>query len=219
MNEVWIKLHGKFKYWEWYKNKNTKIMFIHCLLKANWKDSFFEGIAIKRGSFATSLKTLCNELGMTIQECRTAIKHLISTREITQSTYPKFIVITVNNYDLYQASNTMINMPATHEQQQYKNIDIITNTYLNKIEKNFGRTLAPLEMEMIKDWVNEIDDFRKIDYAIKETVTNGVRNLRYTNKIIKTIKNENFENLVNKTENKESEETIDIPEYDWLNDE
>lgn len=219
MNEVWIKLHGKFQNWEWYKNKNTKIMFIHCLLKANWKDAYFEGVQIKRGSFATSLETLCDELDMTKQEVRTAIKHLISTHEITRVTYPKFSVIVVNNYDLYQAYNTMSNNRVTHKQQQYKNIDIITNTYLNKIEKNFGRTLAPLEMEMIKDWVNEIDDFRKIDYAIKETVTNGVRNLRYTNKIIKTIKNENFENLVNKTENKEPEETIDIPEYDWLNDE
>ena len=87
---------------------------------------------------------------------------------------------------------------------------------LNKIQENFGRTIAPLEADLIESWVKEIDDTRKIDYAINETITNGVRNLRYTDKILKNIKNRNYEDLIQNP--KEEEPDLDIPEYDWLNE-
>ena len=68
--------------WEWYKDSNTKDLFIHCLISANWKDGKFEGRVIKRGSFVTGRKKLAEELGMSEQQIRTALKHLISTGEI-----------------------------------------------------------------------------------------------------------------------------------------
>lgn len=33
-----IKLFRKFLDWGWYQDINTKVLFIHMLLKANWKD-------------------------------------------------------------------------------------------------------------------------------------------------------------------------------------
>lgn len=141
INGNWIKLFSKFINWEWYKNKNTKIVFIHCLLRANWKDAKFEGVEIKRGSFATSLQTLMSELDMSKQEIRTALKHLISTHEITQEQHTKFTVITINNYELYQQVNTDNNTRATQEQhtcntgttpiEEYKNIEYIYSVLYN----------------------------------------------------------------------------------------
>ena len=52
----YIKLNRKIIGWEWYLNINVKTLFIHCLLKANWKDGRFEGKELKRGSFVTSLE-------------------------------------------------------------------------------------------------------------------------------------------------------------------
>lgn len=98
----YIKIDRKITEWEWYKNLNTKVVFFHCLLKANWKDGKFEGKIIKRGSFVTSIKKLSLELCLTEDEVRTAIKHLISTGEITKQTTNKYSVITVSNYELYQ---------------------------------------------------------------------------------------------------------------------
>lgn len=98
----YIKIDRKITEWEWYKNLNTKVVFFHCLLKANWKDGKFEGKIIKRGSFVTSIKKLSLELFLTEDEVRTAIKHLISTGEITKQTTNKYSVITVSNYELYQ---------------------------------------------------------------------------------------------------------------------
>ena len=61
----YIKINRKILEWEWYRNINTKVLFLHCLLKANWKDGKFEGRGVKRGSFITSIKKLSLELGLT----------------------------------------------------------------------------------------------------------------------------------------------------------
>ena len=39
----YIKVSRKILKWGWYKNKNTKVVFLHCLLMANWKNGEFEG--------------------------------------------------------------------------------------------------------------------------------------------------------------------------------
>lgn len=97
-----IKIDKKILEWEWYKDEHTKNFFFHCLLKANSEDERFKGIVIERGQFIASLPALSNELFLTVNELRTAIKHLKSTGEITVKIYPKFSVFTVVNYDLYQ---------------------------------------------------------------------------------------------------------------------
>ena len=102
---AFIKIDRKIIEWEWYKDEHTKNLFLHCLLKANWKEERFKGIVIERGQFVASLPVLSNELSLTINEIRTAIKHLKTTEEITVKAYPKFSVFTVVNYDLYQCES------------------------------------------------------------------------------------------------------------------
>lgn len=141
INGNWVKLFSKFMNWEWYKDSNTKDLFIHCLLKANWKDGRFEGVEIKRGSFVTSLKSLSEELGMTIQEIRTSLKHLISTNELTSKSTNKYRIITIVNYEMYQLVNKQPNTQLTNNQQstnnqlttieEYKNNRIIDNSVCN----------------------------------------------------------------------------------------
>ena len=72
----YIKLYRSLLDWEWYKNINTKVLFIHLLLKANWKDARFEGQVIPRGSFVSSIAKLSEETDLTIREVRTEISHL-----------------------------------------------------------------------------------------------------------------------------------------------
>lgn len=99
----YIALHRKIVEWEWYKNSNTKIVFLHLLLTANYEDKKFEGKVIKRGSRIASSASLASELGLSRQEIKTAIKHLKSTNEITTQATSKYTVFTVVNYDMYQA--------------------------------------------------------------------------------------------------------------------
>jgi hypothetical protein len=98
----YIKLSRKLMDWEWYGNINTCRLFVHMLLKANWKEGKFEGKVIPRGSFVSSIGNLANETNLTNDEIRTAIKHLISTNEITKQSYSKYTVFSVTNYSEYQ---------------------------------------------------------------------------------------------------------------------
>ena len=102
MDNSYIKLSRKITEWEWYGDINTCRLFIHMLLKANWKDGEFKGKYIPRGSFASSFGKLAEETQLTVDEVRTAVKHLILTKEITKHGYSKFTVFTVKNYDVYQ---------------------------------------------------------------------------------------------------------------------
>lgn len=215
MNEVWIKLHKKFLDWKWYKNKNTKILFIHCLLKANWKDGFYEDVEVKRGSFITGRKQLSKELGLTEQEIRTAINHLKSTNEITVKTTNSFSIISINNYDKYQTINQPFNQRTTNEQPQYKNIDTSYTTSINNIERILGRTLNSVEYELINYWLENYE-WKKIEYALKETMIARANNLKYTNAILENIKNKNIDELNNSKE--DESELVEIPDYDWLNE-
>lgn len=97
-----IKLYRKFLEWEWYTDINTKVLFVHMLLKANWKDGKFMGTTVPRGSFVSSIDALARETKLTSDEVRTAIKHLKKTNEITKQSTNKFTIFTVVNYASYQ---------------------------------------------------------------------------------------------------------------------
>lgn len=126
--ESYITLSRKILNWEWYSDINTKTLFLHMLLKANWKDGRFCGEEIKRGSFVSSYAKLALETGLSVQNVRTAVSHLKSTGEITVSQHPKYSVFTINNYCKYQLTNMQTNIKATDNQQT-------TNSQLTTIEK------------------------------------------------------------------------------------
>lgn len=75
------------------------------------------GIDIPRGSFVSSYPKLSDELGLTVNEVRTALKHLLSTGEITVKAYTKFSVFTVNNYCSYQDINSQLTDRITDKSQ------------------------------------------------------------------------------------------------------
>lgn len=153
INGNWIKLFSKFIDWEWYKDSNTMRLFIHCLLKANWKDGKFQGIDIPRGSFVTGRKQLAEELGISEQSIRTSINKLKSTNEITTKSTNKFTIITIVNYGKYQkkkeeltseiTNTSTFNQPATNQQlttiEEYKNNRILDDVCLtHACEENFS---------------------------------------------------------------------------------
>ena len=88
--------------WEWYTDPNTFMLFVHCLLKANWRDSMFMGHLVRRGDFATSLGSLANATGLSIKQVRTALSHLRMSGELADRREGNYRVITVVHYDQYQ---------------------------------------------------------------------------------------------------------------------
>ena len=135
MNERqgFIKLYRSLINWEWFTDQNTFRLFIYCLLRANYSDTNWRGIEVKRGSFITSLNTLSADINMSKQQVRTSLNKLQSTGELTQKSHSKYSVITINNYESYQDSNTQINTKATRKQHDSNTIATTDNK--NKKEK------------------------------------------------------------------------------------
>lgn len=93
-------------------------------------------------------------------------------------------------------------------------------------EKEFARTISPMEYEIINAWLENGTTEETIILALKEATYNGVSNLRYIDKIIsewskKGIKTkEDIEkSRKNFKQKKETKLNNEIFDYDWLNEE
>ncbi len=97
-----------------------------------------------------------------------------------------------------------------------------SNIY-DKFEKEFGRTLSPIEYELINSWIEEKFSDEIINCALKEAVFNGVTNLRYIDKILYEWKKKGINDkeavLKDKKQfNNKKVEKKELFDYDWLND-
>ena len=104
MDGSFITIDRKILEWEWYEDLKTFKLFIHCLLKANWRDKEWKGFKVKRSTFITSIQTLSNETGLSVKEVRTALKKLQNTKEIkVEKRANLFSLVTICKYDDYQS--------------------------------------------------------------------------------------------------------------------
>lgn len=90
-------------------------------------------------------------------------------------------------------------------------------------EKEFGRTISPMECQIIKGWIDDKISHELIMEALKEAVYNGANSFRYIEKILYEWRKKGYktkEDVINaKVKYRESKkETKDIFHYDWLND-
>lgn len=106
--EGWVKIHRKLINWEWYKDNNVKIVWLHLLLNANHEDRKWQGIEIKKGQLVTSYDHLAKQTGLTVSQIRTAINKLKLTNEITIKITSKYSLITIEKYRDYQANDEKI---------------------------------------------------------------------------------------------------------------
>ena len=178
----WIKIYRQITKWEWYKNYVVKDVFLHLLLLANHDEQMWEGVSIQRGQVVTSYSKLADALGFTVQQVRTAINKLKSTREITYKSTSKYSLITIEKYNEYQetffetnkAINAISNNQSTSNQQAI-NKQSTTNKndknniiyiYINKIkekkielEKDHSKFSATL---LARKWILEQPDFLEL---------------------------------------------------------
>ena len=90
----------------------------------------------------------------------------------------------------------------------------------NVIESEFGRTLSPMEYEIIRAWIDNGFDEELIKEALKEAVYNHVTSLRYIDTILYEWNKKGYKvpsdikKGVKKSNNKE---VLDF-DYDWLNE-
>ena len=152
------------------------------------------------------------------------------------------VIELINNLVEKNILNITINKNSDNVSEEYLNLDMlyrkITNIILDKeiptstnnediftiFEKEFGRTISPTEYEKINSWLNEDIDKALIIEALKEAVYNSTTSLRYIETIlyswkkkgIKTKEDVNKERIRYK---KSKNEVIEVPDFDWVNNE
>ena len=152
------------------------------------------------------------------------------------------VIELINNLVEKNILNITINKNIDNVSEEYLNLDMlyrkITNIILDKelpsstnnedlftiFEKEFGRKISPTEYEKINSWLNEDIDKTLIVEALKEAVYNSTTSLRYIETIlyswkkkgIKTKEDVNKERIRYK---KSKNEVIEVPDFDWVNNE
>lgn len=99
------------------------------------------------------------------------------------------------------------------------NSDIFTT-----FETELGRTISPMEVQIIKEWLHDGLTEELIKEALKEAIINNVRNLKYVDRILFTWRSKGFktkEDILKDKKNyrKAPKKVEPIYDYNWLEDE
>ena len=169
--------------WKWYSNLVVRVFFLHCLFKANYKAKTWQGETIQAGEFVTSLKHLSDETGLSQRQCRTAIKHLKSTGELTIRTTNRYSIITVNNWDKWQGKRqaerqTSDRQTTTTKEYKKERIYIL----LHKIYKEKFSNLNQEWISLIEKWL----DYKR---AKKQTYKTEQSLIAFIEKLLKLSSN------------------------------
>lgn len=222
-NKGFVKLYRSMLTWEWYDDINVKILFLHLILTANYEDKKWRGKVIKRGQRVVSVKKLSEELGITVQQTRTAIKKLISTNELTNSKFAECNVFTLVNYNKFQA---VTNETTNHQQTSNKrltNVQQIDNKSITTTkeykEREEYKEYKEIKKEEKKKQPSE-SPFNKIE---NEKLKQALSDFKEMRKVMKKPMTEKAEQLLlNKLDNlsTDAEQQIKIVEQsierNWL---
>ena len=143
-----------------------------------------------------------------------SIKGLISTKV---TPVKDKISETIDLTNVYRAMASDINYDIKKKSE--KNI-------FEVFEKEFGRTLSPMEYEIINGWLSNQLSEELILGALKEATYNGVSSLRYIDRILLEWSKKGFKNMndVNNflekkdNQNKARNEEKVLFDYNWLED-
>lgn len=113
----YVKDHRSLLSWGWFRDPFTAHLWEYLRLAANWDDRTFKGRTVTRGQLVTSYPSMAEATGMSVQNVRTAIRHLKQTGEIEMKSYRDYSIITVKNYEKYQSDLS----PAQQADQQAAN--------------------------------------------------------------------------------------------------
>lgn len=90
-------------------------------------------------------------------------------------------------------------------------------------ESEFGRTISPMECQVIKGWIEDNFSHELIMEALKEAIYNGANSLRYIETVLYTWRKKGYKTkrdvMAAKEKMRESKkEDREVFYYDWLND-
>ena len=139
LDNGYVKLWRSMLTWEWHDDPNTVTVYLHLILLASINTSIWHGIEIPRGSLVSSYAKIAKQTGLTIRQARSALAHLEMTGEVTRLSYPKFTVITLNNYDKFQDATSKTLKKRTQNDKQFDNLATSKRQQYKKIREDIKK--------------------------------------------------------------------------------
>ncbi|MFN3968497.1 hypothetical protein [Flavobacterium sp.] len=147
-----LKLSKNILEWQWYTDSNVSRLFLHILLKANFKPHNWQGHEINIGEFITSIDRLHVELNISVQSIKTALSKLERTNYIAIKPTNRFTLIKLLSSDVFSiehfASNKPLNYQLDNNQQTSNNQSTTTNKEIDKID--FEERINIFQNEVLK---------------------------------------------------------------------
>ena len=221
----YIKLNRKIIGWEWYMNVNVKTLFIHCLLRANWKDGRFEGKEVKRGSFVTSLEKLSKETGLSVRQVRTALNHLFLTGELTSKSFSKFRIITVSNYEQYQNIDKQVDNQLTSKRQasdkQVTTIEEVKNIRTKELKKelSYDNSMITSSVRNHKRICDKWNELVEVGLKPIRSITPGSKREKSLKARLKEFGDDSFDEIVERIKKSkflQGKTTSFVADFDWV---
>ena len=168
--------------------------------------------------FSFDLERFSKDLNIEPEEVFERIESLRKSKFIEISTIEKEKKLKEEEITLLPLYKKISDIIISEEDDKENEEELLTD-----IEKSFGRTLSPIEVDFIMNWNKKGYSNKIILSAIKETILNGANNLKYADKIlfewnkkgIKTVEDVEKDKLEFRLGNVKSDEIYD---YDWLNE-
>lgn len=125
MANGFIKLHRKLLSWRWFQSPNTVVVWLTLLLMAEWDD----GQNIRAGQVLISQQEISEITGLSRQQIRTALGHLISTNEVTKESTKKAtngkMLLTIEKWRFFQGDKRHTNQGSNQGINQGINLPTI----------------------------------------------------------------------------------------------
>ena len=174
----YVKVYRSMLDWEWHDNPIIVATWMYCLMRANYTTQRWHGEIIQSGQFITSLENMAKDIGITVNQLRTAIKRLKSTNNITNKSTKKGTLITVEKWGLYQSAGEKVTNEITYNltnKSQTDNKQITTDKKDKKEKKEKNKEIiekGPEEGELVPNGQGAFAGARyrePIRYSIEET--------------------------------------------------
>lgn len=111
----WIKLFRKITSWEWYQDSHMVHLMLHLSMSAEHHERKVRGKTVKRGQVLTSRERLKADTGISEQTIRTCLKRLVECQSLTIESTKQGMLITVLNYETYQATEAESNQQSNRQ--------------------------------------------------------------------------------------------------------
>ena len=181
----WIKLYRKICDWGWYHEPNMVHLYVYFMLKAKLvinNDSRSEAWQLN-----STLRLLTKATGISEKSIRTCLARLQRTGEISYlpGVAHKQSVITLCNYDSYQATKNSTNTVLT--QERHNNIESVSEHNNSQISAQKERDITHCNYDSYQATKNSTNTVLTQEQHSSNTALTTLK--EYKNKRIKEIKN------------------------------